>query len=397
MAVEVSSKVKPLSGNSFAIADAMDIEMPDGSRLSDLDVSGILAQGISEHNKDTTAHDDIRQFLSQLNIKINNFLDASQEDLDQLSEIIAYIQNNKSLIEGITNGKVNVDDITDNLESEEKKKPLSANQGRVLAELLGETVKIISQELTNEQKEIARNNIGAMSSDASVLPEVGNTEENLLFSSGGEWIPISASRFARNSLDLTNLKVSPSTVEVGTQVDSVTVSWTTNFPTNSATVNGKVIYEDRKGAGNHSHLDNNDEAGFKLTSKGNQSWKVKVNGDYNESDEGTVSLSFIYKVYYGALDADGEINEEAIKTMSSKLMSNTNGDYSISPGTNQKMALAAPSSYSQIKNVIINNNTYTWDKVGKDIPVESNGIVTNYNVWMNGKITTAPCTITVKV
>ena len=48
-------------------------------------------------------------------------------------------------------------------------------------------------------------------------------------------------------------------------------------------------------------------------------------------------------------------------------------------------------------NVIINNNTYTWDKVGKDIPVESNGIVTNYNVWMNSKITTAPCTIKVVV
>lgn len=397
MAVEVSSKVKPLSGNSFAIADAMDIEMPDGSRLSELDIAGTSEKLLEGHNKNELSHADIRESLKNLNDKITRFLGTPQEDLDELSEILGLIADNKDLISGITTNKINYTDIVDNLESEDKNKVLSAKQGKELATQLDGTLKLTEQNLSDTQKEIVRANIGAMSDSAQLLPEVGKTEENLLFSSGGEWIPISASRFARNSLDLTNLKVSPSTVEVGTQVDSATISWTTNFPTNSATVNGKVIYEDRKSAGNHSYLDDNNEAGFKLTSKGNQSWKVKVNGDYNESDEGTVSLSFIYKVYYGALDADGEINEEAIKTMSSKLMSNTNGDYSISPGVNQKMALAAPSSYSQIKNVIINNNTYTWDKVGKDIPVESNGIVTNYNVWMNGKITTAPCTITVKV
>lgn len=397
MAVEVSSKVKPLSGNSFAIADAMDIEMPDGSRLSELDIAGTSEKLLEGHNKNELSHADIRESLKNLNDKITRFLGTPQEDLDELSEILGLIADNKDLISGITTNKINYTDIVDNLESEDKNKVLSAKQGKELATQLDGTLKLTEQNLSDTQKEIVRANIGAMSDSAQLLPEVGKTEENLLFSSGGEWIPISASRFARNSLDLTNLKVSPSTVEVGTQVDSATISWTTNFPTNSAIINGKVIYEDRKGAGNYSHLDDNDEAGFKLTSKGNQSWKVKINGDFNESDEGTVNLSFVHKVYYGALDADGEINEEAIKTMSSKLMSNTNGDYSISPGTNQKMALAAPSSYSQIKNVIINNNTYTWDKVGKDIPVESNGIVTNYNVWMNGKITTAPCTITVKV
>lgn len=396
MAVEVSAKIKPINNKSFAIVDAQDIEMPNGQRLL--------------------------PFLEELSQRLNNFFDTDNESLDQLSEIITFLGENKEAFDILLEKKVNVADIVDSLEGAEGEgselKVLSAKQGKVLAqkdallfkeneeikktlnktnEDFAKTVKIEAQELTEEQKEIARANIGAMSNNASMLPEVDETEESLLFSSGGEWIPISASRFARNSLDLTNLKVSPSTVEVGTQVDSVTISWTTNFPTNSATVNGKVIYEDRKGAGNHSHSDDNEGVGFKLTSKGNQSWKVKVNGDYNESDEGTVNLSFIYKVYYGAMDADGEVNEQAIKAMSSKLMSNTNGDYSITPGTNQKMALAAPSSYSQLKNVIINNNTYTWDKVGENIPVTSNGTITNYNVWMNSKITTAPCTIKVVV
>lgn len=397
MAVEVSSKVKPLSGNSFAIADAMDIEMPDGSRLSELDVSGISAQGISEHNKDTTAHDDIRQFLSQLNVKLNNFLDASQEDLDQLSEIITYIQNNKDLIDGITTGKVNVKDIIDNLESEEKEKPLSANQGRVLAELLGETVKIISQELTNEQKEIARNNIGAMSSDASVLPEVGNTEENLLFSSGGEWIPISASRFTRKTLGISGFQVKPSSAEVGNKIDSVVISWSTNFPTNSSELNGETIFGEKTEL-NLQYIDNNNEEGYLLNEKGSFKWNLKVTGDFNESSTASGNLNFYYGVFTGSLDANGVIDEAAIESMSKSVRGSINGNYNIAPGVNQKMALAAPTSYSPLKQVKIDGNTYTWPKVATNIPVTNEyGVTTNYDVWMNEQITTVPCTITAVV
>lgn len=397
MAVEVSSKVKPLSGNSFAIADAMDIEMPDGSRLSELDVSGISAQGISEHNKDATAHDDIRQFLSQLNVKLNNFLDASQEDLDQLSEIITYIQNNKDLIDGITTGKVNVKDIIDNLESEEKEKPLSANQGRVLAELLGETVKIISQELTNEQKEIARNNIGAMSSDASVLPEVGNTEENLLFSSGGEWIPISASRFTRKTLGISGFQVKPSSAEVGNKIDSVVISWSTNFPTNSSELNGETIFGEKTEL-NLQYVDNNNEEGYLLNEKGSFKWNLKVTGDFNESSTASGNLNFYYGVFTGSLDADGVIDEAAIESMSKSVRGSINGNYNIAPGANQKMALAAPTSYSPLKQVKIDGNTYTWPKVATNIPVTNEyGVTTNYDVWMNEQITTVPCTITAVV
>lgn len=63
---------------------------------------------------------------------INTLLQSDEADLDTLQEVVNYIQNNKSLIDGITTTKVNIADIIDNLDSQDPKKPLSANQGYVL-------------------------------------------------------------------------------------------------------------------------------------------------------------------------------------------------------------------------------------------------------------------------
>jgi hypothetical protein len=43
-----------------------------------------------------------------------------------MAELVAYIKNNKELIEGITTGKINVADIVNNLTTNVANKPLSA-------------------------------------------------------------------------------------------------------------------------------------------------------------------------------------------------------------------------------------------------------------------------------
>lgn len=67
---------------------------------------------------------------------IKTLLASDDTTLDELQEIVTYIKNNKSLIDGITTNKVNVTDIIDNLTSEITNKPLSANQGYVLKGLI---------------------------------------------------------------------------------------------------------------------------------------------------------------------------------------------------------------------------------------------------------------------
>lgn len=74
--------------------------------------------------------------VSALASRLNALADSDDTTLDQLSEIVAYIKNNKTLIDNITTGKVSVSDIVDNLTSTATNKPLSANQGRALKALI---------------------------------------------------------------------------------------------------------------------------------------------------------------------------------------------------------------------------------------------------------------------
>ncbi|MFG6378371.1 MAG: tail fiber protein [Lachnospiraceae bacterium] len=94
------------------------------------------ANDVKTHNSSSTAHIDIRNLISALTTRLNTLADSDDTTLDQLSEIVAYIKNNKSLIDGITTSKINVSDIIDNLTSSVTNKPLSAKQGKVLNDLI---------------------------------------------------------------------------------------------------------------------------------------------------------------------------------------------------------------------------------------------------------------------
>ena len=79
---------------------------------------------------------DMQDAVTGLTNRLNALADSDDTTLDQMSEIVTYIKNNKSLIDGITTGKVSVSDIVDNLNSSAANKPLSAKQGKVLKDLI---------------------------------------------------------------------------------------------------------------------------------------------------------------------------------------------------------------------------------------------------------------------
>ena len=91
---------------------------------------------LKSHNSSNNCHNDIRNLIAALTTRLNTLADSDDSTLDQLSEIVAYIKNNKGLIDGITRNKVNVADIIDNLVSTAVNKPLSAKQGKILKDLI---------------------------------------------------------------------------------------------------------------------------------------------------------------------------------------------------------------------------------------------------------------------
>jgi hypothetical protein len=100
------------------------------------DPTGTAAKAVSEHNTDTAAHNDLRLELKAINDRLTAFFDCDDTTLDELSEIVASITSNKTLIDSITTSKVSVTDIINNLTTNVANKPLSAAQGVVLKGLI---------------------------------------------------------------------------------------------------------------------------------------------------------------------------------------------------------------------------------------------------------------------
>lgn len=127
---------------------------------------GVAETKVSEHNTSETSHNDIRLLIEQLATRINTVLDSDDVDLDQLSEIVAYIKSNKTLIEQVTTNKVNVTDIIDNLTTSVSNKPLSAKQGVELKKLI-DAIKVPTKvsELTNDSGYAKQSEVTSLSED----------------------------------------------------------------------------------------------------------------------------------------------------------------------------------------------------------------------------------------
>lgn len=103
---------------------------------------------INKHNVSTNTHNDMRIDIEDIATRLSALADCDDETLDQISEIVQYIKDNRELIELITTSKVSVSDIIDNLETNISNKPLSAAQGVHIKTLL-DTKQNITNVVTN--------------------------------------------------------------------------------------------------------------------------------------------------------------------------------------------------------------------------------------------------------
>lgn len=172
--------------------DLGNLAFKDSLSASDVgaDVSGAASSAVSSHNTNTDAHNDIRELISGLTTRLNTLANSDDTTLDQMSEIVAYIKNNKSLIDGITTSKINVSDIINNLTTNVSNKPLSAAQGVALKALIDAIVVPTKvSELTNDKGYLTsvpvtsvNNKTGAVSlsaSDVGALPSTTKIPSSL--------------------------------------------------------------------------------------------------------------------------------------------------------------------------------------------------------------------------
>lgn len=131
-----------INGQTYSPDESGVIVLPE---LGSGDSAGAAEAAVNEHNADGSSHGDIRQLIVGLTNRLNALADSDDTTLDQLSEIVAYIKSNKSLIDSITTGKVSTADIVDNLTTNVSSKVLSAAQGVVLKGLIETAVSELNQ------------------------------------------------------------------------------------------------------------------------------------------------------------------------------------------------------------------------------------------------------------
>lgn len=99
--------------------------------------------------------------------RIDGLLASNDTSLDTIQKIVNFIKNNKSLIDGLSSGKINVNAIVDDLLSTDSTKVLSAKQGKTLKDLLDAEISNRQTAVANEilarqnADELLQNNINA--------------------------------------------------------------------------------------------------------------------------------------------------------------------------------------------------------------------------------------------
>lgn len=100
------------------------------------DKSGTASSAVSAHNTKNDAHNDIRLLITALTNRLDALANSDDDTLDQMAELVAYIKANRDLITQVTNSKISVTDIVNNLTTNVTNKPLSAAQGVALKALV---------------------------------------------------------------------------------------------------------------------------------------------------------------------------------------------------------------------------------------------------------------------
>lgn len=153
------------------------------------DPSGTAAASVSSHNTADDAHEDIRLLIAGLTARLNALADSDDTTLDQVSELVAYIKANRSLIEQVTTGKVSVSDIVDNLTTNVSNKPLSAAQGVALKALIdGITVPTKVSQLENDSGYITEHqDLTPYAKTADLTAHTGNSDIHVTAAEKAAW------------------------------------------------------------------------------------------------------------------------------------------------------------------------------------------------------------------
>ena len=173
------------------------------------------------------------------------------------------------------------------------------------------------------------------------------------------------------------------TVEKGSTVNTVTLTWATSKAPSTLTLDGSTI-----DVGLTSHTYTN----LALTS--NRTFNIKATDERDASATKSTSVSFVNGVYYGAINGGTTIDNAVILGLTRKLQSSKTLAFTTTAGDGQYIIYALPASYGTPSFNVggfdggFNLNT-TFDFTN------ASGYTESYNVWLSDNVGLGETTVKV--
>ena len=193
------------------------------TKVENMATTNVVDSKVNTHNTATDAHNDIREVITALTNRLNALADSDDTTLDQMSELVDYIKDNRELIDSVTTTKVNVSDIVNNLTTNSTDKVLSAAQGVAIKALVDDLQADLDNHADNTTVHVTsteRTNWNAAKTHADAAHAPSNAEKN------------------QNAFS--NVKVGDTTVAADTTTDTLTLVAGNNVTITPDATNDKI-------------------------------------------------------------------------------------------------------------------------------------------------------------
>lgn len=158
-------------------------------------------------------------------------------------------------------------------------------------------------------------------------------------------------------------------VEIGTELESVALSWALNKNPAAQTVNGVEIPAAERGAVMPGPVSET------------TTYTIAVTDERGASDSASVDVEFCNGIYYGVMAVDAQINDDALYVLTRELQSGRAVTFDARCGS-LRPVYACPERYGTPRFTIAGFE-YTWEKIVTFDFTNRSGYTERYDVWMH--------------
>lgn len=183
-------------------------------------------------------------------------------------------------------------------------------------------------------------------------------------------------------IDITQI-TGGNTVEMGSVVNDVTISWTLNKEPASQTVDGESV-----------DVSARSKAFMGLAISANKTFTLAVTDERGATDSASASVSFLNGVYYGVWESGIEVDAAAILTLTRKLQGEKGIAFTANAGATQRIVYAIPARYGT---PVFNVGGFDGGfKKAKTFDFKNaSGYTESYDVWLSENVGLGSTTVKV--